>query len=71
MSKEKEEKWKIEIKRLDKIRLRLGISFYKLESITGISRGNLQKILDTDVVPSLERYFVIKDALESEIEVKK
>jgi len=36
-----------------------------------ISRGNLQKILDANVVPSLERYFVIKDALESEIEVKK
>ena len=70
MNKEKLENWQIEINRLNKIRLDLGITLYKFEQITGIKRGNLQGVFELKNIPSLKRYLEIKEALENQIEVK-
>jgi hypothetical protein len=70
MTKElKLEKWQIEINRLDKMRLDLGLSMYGLEKITGISRDNLKGMFDFKNIPSLKRYLEIKDALENQFNV--
>lgn len=64
------ENWQIEIKRLDKIRLELGLNWNKLEKITNIDRGQLKRFFEFTNVPSMKFYFDVKVALENEFEVK-
>lgn len=63
------ENWQIELKRLDKIRLELGLNWNKMESLTGINRGQLQRFFEFKNCPSMKLYFDVKDALESQMEV--
>ncbi len=64
------ENWQIEIKRLDKIRLELGLNWNQLEKITNIDRGQLQRFFEFINIPSMKFYFDVKAALENEFEVK-
>lgn len=64
------EQWQLEIKRLDKIRLDLGLNWNQLEKITGKQRDLLQRYFDFKSVPGLKVYFEIKIALENEFEVR-
>lgn len=64
------ENWQIEIKRLDKIRLELGLNWNKLEKVTNIDRGQLKRFFEFTNVPSMKFYFDVKVALENEFEVK-
>lgn len=64
------ENWKTEIKRLDKLRESLGLNFNQLEGLTKINRGQLQRFFDMVNIPSMKFYFDVKDALESQIDVK-
>lgn len=66
----KMENWQIEIKRLDKIRLELGLNWNQLEKITLIDRGQLKRFFEFANVPSMKFYFDVKVALENEFEVK-
>ncbi|MFO0090047.1 MAG: helix-turn-helix domain-containing protein [bacterium] len=64
------ENWQVEIKRLDKMRLELGLNMNQLEKITGIDRGQLKRFFEFTNVPSMKFYFDVKVALENEFEVK-
>lgn len=64
------EQWQIEIKRLDKIRLTLGLNYSKLQVLVNKDRGYLKRIFELQTVPSLSVYFELKMALENEFEVK-
>lgn len=64
------ENWQVEIKRLDKMRLELGLNMNQLEKITDIDRGQLKRFFEFTNVPSMKFYFDVKDALEKEFEVK-
>lgn len=64
------EQWQIEIKRLDKIRLTLGLNYSKLQVLVNKDRGYLKRIFELQTVPSLSVYFELKNALENEHEVK-
>ena len=70
MSKKELENWEKEIKRLDKIRLDLGLTLYKTELLTGVKRGQLNGYFELKNIPSLKIYLSIKSALENAIEVK-
>lgn len=63
------ENWKQEINRLDKIRLDLGLNWYKLQILTGINRQQLQRCFELVNEPKLGFYLEIKSALENQIEV--
>ena len=65
----KMEPWQTEIKRLDKMRLELGLNFNKLEQLTTINRGQLKKIFNFTTVPSLKLYLEIQSALVSQMNV--
>jgi hypothetical protein len=65
----KMEPWQTEIKRLDKMRLELGLNFNKLEQLTTINRGQLKKIFNFTTIPSLKLYLEIQSALVSEMNV--
>lgn len=60
------EDWELEIKRLDKIRLELGLNYNKLQNIIGINRAQLQRFFEFKNNPSLKLYFSIKNALDEE-----
>ena len=64
------ENWQVEIKRLDKMRLELGLNWNQLEKITDIARGQLKRFFEFTNVPSMKFYFDVKNALENEFEVK-
>ena len=63
------EKWKKEIKRLDDIRLKLGLNFNQIEVLTGINRGKVGRFFNMVNEPSLGFYLDVKMCLESEIKV--
>jgi hypothetical protein len=63
------EHWKEEIKRLDKIRLDLGLNWNRMEKLTGVNRGQIKKMFEFTNIPSMELYFDVKIALENEFEV--
>jgi len=65
------EKWKIEVKRLDEIRLKLGLSYYQIEKSTGINRSKIGRFFNCDNEPGLGFYIEVKDFLESQVEVNK
>jgi hypothetical protein len=65
------EKWKKEIKRLDDIRLKLGLNFNQIEVLTGINRGKVGRFFNMVNEPSLGFYLDVKNALEHQIDVKK
>lgn len=66
---EKSEKWKSEIKRLDKIRLNLGLTSGKIEKRIGINRKQLDRIFACETQPGLGIYLTIKEFLENERDV--
>jgi hypothetical protein len=66
----KMQNWQVEIKRLDKIRLQLGLNYNQLEKITQIDRGQLKRFFEFKNVSSMKFYFDVKVALEQEFEVK-
>jgi transcriptional regulator with XRE-family HTH domain len=63
------EEWEIEIKRLDDIRLELGLNFNQLEKLTGSSRGKIANMFKMSNEPSLGFYLTIKNALQRCVEV--
>ncbi len=64
------EQWKTEIKRLNKMRLDLGLNMNQLEKLTGVNRSRLKGFFEFTNEPRISFYFQIKDALENQIEVK-
>jgi hypothetical protein len=65
----KMEKWKKEIKRLNDIRLKLGLNFNQIEVLTGINRGKIGRFFNMVNEPSLGFYLDVKMCLENEIQV--
>jgi hypothetical protein len=65
----KMEKWKKEIKRLNDIRLKLGLNFNQIEVLTGINRGKIGRFFNMINEPSLGFYLDVKMCLENEIKV--
>lgn len=65
----KMENWKKEIKRLDVIRLKLGLNFNQIEVLTGINRGKIGRFFNMVNEPSLGFYLDVKSCLENEIKV--
>lgn len=64
------EKWQLEIKRLDKLRLDLGLNMSQMQKRTGIDRSRLKSFFEFKNIPSIKFYFEVRDFLEKEIEVK-
>ena len=64
------ETWKIEMNRLNKMRLDLGLNWNQFSKIAGKNRELLKKYFEFRSVPSMKVYFELKIALENEIEVK-
>lgn len=67
----KMENWKKEIKRLDAIRLKLGLNNNQIAVLTGIGRGNIGNFFSMSHEPKLGFYLKVKSVLENEIEVNK
>jgi hypothetical protein len=65
----KMENWKKEIKRLDDIRLKLGLNFNQIEVLTGINRGKVGRFFNMVNEPSLGFYLDVRSCLENEIKV--
>lgn len=63
------ENWKKEIKRLDDMRLKLGLNFNQIEVLTGINRGKVGRFFNMINEPSLGFYLEVKTALENQIKV--
>ena len=63
------ENWKKEIKRLDDIRLKLGLNFNQIEVLTGINRGKVGRFFNMTNEPSLGFYLTIKKTLGRCVEV--
>lgn len=63
------ENWKVEIKRLDAIREKLGLNFNQIQKLTGIDRAQVGGFFNMKNQPKMGFYLSIKDFLEKEIEV--
>lgn len=63
------ENWKVEIKRLDTIREKLGLNFNQIQKLTGIDRAQVGGFFNMKNQPKMGFYLSIKDFLEKEIEV--
>lgn len=63
------ENWKVEIKRLDTIREKLGLNFNQIQKLTGIDRAQVGGFFNMKNQPAMGFYLSIKDFLEKEIEV--
>ena len=61
--------WKVEIKRLDNIRLELGLNFNQLEKLSGSNRQKIGRMFQMVNEPSLSFYLTIKSVLENHIKV--
>lgn len=66
---EKTENWKVEVKRLDAIREKLGLNFNQIQKLTGIDRAKIGGFFNMKNQPSLGFYLTVKGVLEKEIEV--
>jgi len=64
------ENWQIEMNRLNKIRLDLGLNWNKFGKLVGKNRELLKKYFEFRSIPSMKVYFDLKTALENEFEVK-
>lgn len=65
------ENWKLEIKRLEVIRERLGLNFNQLEKLSGQNRQKISNMFKMVNEPSLGFYLTIKSTLENQIKVIK
>lgn len=65
------ENWKLEIKRLEVIRERLGLNFNQLEKLSGQNRQKISNMFKMVNEPSLGFYLTIKSTLENQIKVVK
>jgi len=63
------ENWKVEIKRLDKIRVDLNLNWNQLEKLTSLNRGKIQRFFESEKNPSMKVYFDLKEVLENQQEV--
>lgn len=64
------ENWQIEMNRLNKIRLDLGLNWNKFGKLVGKNRELLKKYFEFRSIPSMKVYFDLKTALENEFDVK-
>ena len=63
------ENWKKEISRLEDIRIKLGLSYYKVASITKESHSKVSRVFRLLNEPGLGFYLKLKNCLENAIEV--
>ena len=64
------ENWQVEINRLNKMRLDLGLNMNQVEKLTGVNRSRLKGFFEFTNIPSMKFYFDVKKALEIQFEVK-
>ena len=64
------ENWQLEMNRLNKMRLDLGLNWNQFGKLTGKNRELLKKYFEFRSIPSLKVYYELKTALENEFEVK-
>lgn len=65
------ENWKVEIKRLEAIREKLGLNWNQLEKLSGQNRQKIANMFKMVNHPSLGFYLTIKSTLENQIKVVK
>lgn len=65
------ENWKLEIKRLETIREKLGLNWNQLEKLSGQNRQKIANMFKMVNEPSLGFYLTIKTTLENQIKVVK
>lgn len=63
------ENWKLEIKRLEAIREKLGLNWNQLEKLSGQNRQKIANMFKMVNEPSLGFYLTIKTTLENQIKV--
>lgn len=61
--------WKLEIQRLNAIREKLGLTYYRLSAITGEKDYKIMRMFRLEHEPSLGFYLKIKSCLENYVEV--
>lgn len=63
MKKEIQQRWEIELTKIEKAMAEKGITNYRLAKITGLSQSTIGRILRKDGNPNVGSYLLIIDAL--------